>query len=360
MKVFLFVMGFSALLGGLDRIAGNRLGLGKAFEEGMRALGPQALSMAGILCIAPLMAQGAAYLAPLCRAIGMDPAALASPLALDMGGYQMAVTLADDPAAGRFFGVLAGAIAGCTLSFTIPAGMGLYGAADQRLFARGILYGLIAMPIGLLAGALTMGIAIAQALWLCAPLLLLAVMFAALLHAFPRQTAAGFAAYAALLRVIATLGLALGAFQHISGVVLLPGMTPLSESLSVVAAIGIALTGSLPAAELLRRALRRPLAALGDGLGIGGDGVLSLLLLYVNVTPGLASLPGISARGKVVASAFAVSAASCLTAHLAFTLAMEPQMAGPMIAGKTAGALAAAAMALLLTRGMDGGEAQDV
>ena len=52
----MIIMAAGALLGGIDRILGNRMGLGDRFEEGFRLLGPVALAQAGIICIAPVLA----------------------------------------------------------------------------------------------------------------------------------------------------------------------------------------------------------------------------------------------------------------------------------------------------------------
>ena len=54
-QVILWILGVGAVIGGIDRLAGNRFGLGEKFEEGFCLLGQTALSMAGILCLAPLL-----------------------------------------------------------------------------------------------------------------------------------------------------------------------------------------------------------------------------------------------------------------------------------------------------------------
>ena len=348
-RILTMAMAVCAVLGALDRIAGGRFGLAKPFEEGFQMLGPVALSMAGILCLAPLLASGASHLAPFLRHAGLEPALLSSVLAIDMGGYQMAEALASGEDAGLFYGIMVCATLGCTISFTIPTGMGLYGKEDQERFAQGLLYGLVTLPLGLMAAALLMGLRPVQALKLCLPMLLAALLLAALLRWRPRGTVRALQGFAGLLRALTTAGLGLGAFQQISGVVLLPGLMPLEESMGVVSAICVTLLGSLPAAALLMRALERPLEKLGSRLGIGREAVLGLLLLYVNATPGLTAMPGMSERGKVVSSAFAVSAASALTAHVAFAMRFAPETAGPLLAGKLVGALAAAALALAAT-----------
>ena len=48
-EILMYVMAVGVLLGGADRLLGNRFGLGEKFEEGFRLMGPIALSMVGII-----------------------------------------------------------------------------------------------------------------------------------------------------------------------------------------------------------------------------------------------------------------------------------------------------------------------
>ena len=54
-EILIAVMAVFAVLGALDRILGNRLGLGKEFEDGITAMGALALAMVGIICLAPVL-----------------------------------------------------------------------------------------------------------------------------------------------------------------------------------------------------------------------------------------------------------------------------------------------------------------
>lgn len=360
LQILSWVLALCAVGGGIDRLLGNKMGLGKPFEDGFRLLGPVALSMAGILCLAPVLAGwlGAAV-TPVYHLFSQDPGMFGCILAIDMGGYPMAIRLADDPAVGRFAGIIGAAILGCTVSFTIPTGMGLFPGAVRERFARGILYGLTALPPTLLLGGVLCGLPLLQALWLCAPVLVFSVLLMLALKFRPERTVRAFSLFAAGLKILTTAGLALGAFQHMTGVILLPGMLPLADSMKTVAAIGIMMLGSLPLAELLRRVLQRPFRALGRRTGLGSDGVAGLLLMYLSVLPGLTALPELSPRGQTVNAAFAVSAASCLGAHLAFTLNAEPALALPLLAVKLAGGLLGALIAWGMTRRDPAGQAQD-
>ena len=97
-QIILYIMAAGVVIGGLDKIFGNKFGLGEKFEQGFQYLGPMALSMVGIICLAPVLASGLeTTVAPLCRMIGVDPAMLGGLLAIDMGGYQLAMDLSADP-----------------------------------------------------------------------------------------------------------------------------------------------------------------------------------------------------------------------------------------------------------------------
>lgn len=109
----LWLLAAGALIGGIDCLLGNRLGLGERFEEGFRLLGPTALSMAGILCLSPLIVRVLSLtLSPLWQRIGLDPGMLGGFIPIDMGGYQAAVDLASDPTIGLYAGILVSATTG--------------------------------------------------------------------------------------------------------------------------------------------------------------------------------------------------------------------------------------------------------
>ena len=56
-EIIIAAMAGFVILGALDRIFGNRWGLGKEFEEGILAMGSLALAMVGIVSLAPVLAQ---------------------------------------------------------------------------------------------------------------------------------------------------------------------------------------------------------------------------------------------------------------------------------------------------------------
>ena len=350
-QAIMWIMAAGAVIGGLDRLFGGKLGLGGKFEEGFLYLGPTALSMAGIICLAPLLSAGLqGSVAPLCRYIGVDPAILGGLLAIDMGGYQLSVDLAQDPLIGAYTGIVVAAIFGCTITFTIPMGIGIIDAEDRPLFAKGILLGLAAMPVALVTGGLLCGLSPKSILFQNLPIVFLAVLFLLGIWKIPEQMIRGFSIFASCIRLLITVGLILGAVQYMTGFAILPGMAPLEDAMKVVSSIGIGMLGSLPVSEILQRILRRPFSWAGRKAGINDASVAGLLIGTVSVIPALTMLHQMDTRGKVVNVAFLVSAASALAAHFGFTMGTEPQLAVPLLAAKWVGGIAGALLALAVTR----------
>lgn len=352
-RAILWIMATGAVLGGADRILGNRLKLGERFEQGFLLMGSTALSMVGILCLAPLLTAALEKgVAPVCDALGMDPGIFGGILAIDMGGYQLARDLARDVRVGRYAGVLVAAILGCTVTFTIPVGMGMLGAEDRPDFAKGILFGLIAMPVALVVGGLMCGLTVWEAVWNSLPILILSAL---LLVGIWRRTDGmirGFGAFARCIQILTTIGLVLGAVTYMTEVKWLPGMAPIEDAMTVVASIGIVMLGSLPVAELLQRVLRRPLNWMGRKTGLNSASAAGLLIGMVSVLPAIVLVREMDRRGKVVNVAFMVCAASAFAAHLGFVAGVDDAMIVPLLATKLLGGILGAAIALAATRGM--------
>ena len=105
-EMLIAVMALFAILGGLDRIFGSRLGLGQEFENGILAMGSMGLAMIGIISLAPVLAGVLRpVVVPVYRFLGADPAMFAGTLlACDMGGGQLAQELSTDARAAGLGG----------------------------------------------------------------------------------------------------------------------------------------------------------------------------------------------------------------------------------------------------------------
>ena len=113
--IILWIVAIGVIIGGIDKLIGNRYGLGQKFDEGFQAMGDLALAVAGIVVLAPVLAN---WLQPaLVSLFGLfhaDPSMFASIIANDMGGYSLAMSLAKDYEVGLMSGCITASMLGCT------------------------------------------------------------------------------------------------------------------------------------------------------------------------------------------------------------------------------------------------------
>ena len=351
-EILLWVMAGFAVLGALDRILGNRFGLGKEFEDGIIAMGSLALAMLGIICLAPVLAGLLRpIVVPVFRLLGADPAMFAgSILACDMGGGSLAVEMADDPASGLFGGVLCGSMLGATVVFTIPVAMGILKEEDRPFLAKGILAGVVTIPVGLLAGGLLMGMSILKILGNLVPIVVIAGLIALGLWKAENAMIKGFGVFGKGILALITVGLAAGIFAAVTGISLIPGLAPIEEGFQTVGDIAIVLAGAFPLVLVLTKLLQKPLLKLGVALRINETAAAGLVASLANSIATFSLVKDMDERGKVVNIAFAVSAAFVFGDHMGYTAGFAPEVLPAMIVSKLVGGISAVAVALWLTK----------
>ena len=312
-EIIVYLMVVFMALGAVDRILGNRFGLGEKFEEGIMAMGSLALAMIGIICLAPVLANLLRpVVVPLYQALGADPAMFAGTLlANDMGGAPLAQELALTQEAGQFGGLIVGSMLGPTIVFTIPVGLGIIKAEDRPYLATGVLAGVITIPIGMVKG---------------------------------------FQVFGRIIVIIITIGLAAAIIQKLTPLTLIPGMNPISEGVAIVGDIAVVLAGAFPLVYVITRVFKTPLMKLGHVLGMNDIAAAGLVATLANNIPMFQMLHDMDRRGKIINVAFAVSAAFVFGDHLGFTAGFDSTMIFPMIVGKLVGGVTAVAVAMLITR----------
>ena len=351
-EIIIYIMVVFAVLGAIDRMIGNRFGLGEKFEEGIMAIGALAVSMVGIIALAPVIANILKpVIVPLFGFLGADPAMFAgSILANDMGGAPLAQALALNPDAGNFGGLIVGAMLGPTIVFTIPVALGIIKESDRKYLATGVLAGVITIPIGSFVGGLVAGYPIGMVLRNLIPIILIAILIALGLWKFEGAMVKGFTYFGKFVVAVITLGLGVGIVEQLTGIVLIPGMNPISDGFQVVADIAIVLAGAFPLVYVITKVFKKPLMGLGKLLGMNEVAAAGLVASLANSIPMFGMMKDMDDRGKVLNVAFAVSAAFVFGDHLGFTAGFNPDMIFPMIVGKLVGGITAVCVALLFVK----------
>ncbi len=351
-EILIAMMAVFAVLGALDRIFGNKFGLGQEFENGILAMGSLAMAMIGIICLAPVLASILKpVVVPVYNFLGADGAMFAGTiLACDMGGGSLAQELTTDSQAALLGGVITGSMLGATVVFTIPVAMGILHEEDRPFLAKGILCGVVTIPIGVLVGGLVAGFDLPMVLRNLIPIVLIALLIVLGLWKWEKGMIKGFGIFGKGIIALITVGLVAAIVESLTGFIIIPGLAPISEGFETVGKIAIVLAGAFPLVYAITKLLKKPLLMLGKVLGVNDTAAAGLIASLANSIATFEMMKNMDNRGKVVNVAFAVSAAFVFGDHMGFTAGFAPEMLPAVIVGKLAGGITAVAGALLLTR----------
>lgn len=357
-EIIMYIMVLFMVIGGIDKCIGNKLGLGEQFEEGLMAMGSLALSMVGIITLAPVLATVLSpIVVPVYEFLGADPSMFATTLlANDMGGFALAQQMAHDPQAGLFAGAILGAMMGPTLVFTIPVALGIIEKEDQQYLATGVLSGIITIPLGLLAGGLVAGMPMSMILPNLLPIVIVAALIIVGLWLAPQGMIKGFNVFGKGVVIVAIAGLVIGAIQQLVDITLIPGIAPVTEGIEVVGDIALTLAGAFCLVAVITRVFNKPLMKVGKVLGMNEIAAAGMVATLANNIPMFQMLKDMDRRGKIINVAFAVSASFILGDHLGFTAGVAKEMIFPMMVGKIVGGITAIFVAVFMANRLLGKE----
>ena len=365
-SVIMMIMMIFMIVGAVDKILGNKFGYGEQFEEGFNAIGPLALSMAGVVAAAPVLAQLLGpILKPIYTAIGADSSMFATTLlACDMGGYPLAMELAENPAIGNFAGLILGTMMGPTIVFTIPVALGIIKKEDRPYLGAGVLAGLITVPIGCIVGGLAMGMTefklpLGTILINLVPVIIVAALIVLGLWFAPAAMIRGFNVFGTGVTIVITIFTVIAVFQQITGIMFpvldvmsikdeVTGLSPLDSGLLTCGQIGIVLIGAFPMVKWITKTFGGVLSKIGSALGMNDKASAGLVATLANNIAMFNIMGEMNPKGKLLNVAFAVSAAFVFGDHLGFTAGNEPDMIFPVVIGKLVAGITALILANLL------------
>ena len=350
-NIILWFVCAGILLGGIDYILGNKFGLGREFEEGLKTLGPLALAMIGAISLAPVAARIIGPIAtPLLGLFGADPSLAASVIAIDMGGYPLAQALAHSTQAAIFSGLIVASMLGATLIFSIPVALGIIKPEDRIFFLKGLLAGIITIPIGAFVGGFAAHIPMPELLADTLPIAIISIIVTASLWLFPRITLKFTEFFSKIIAAIIVVGLIAASIQALTGFAIISGMAPVTEGIKTVGLIAIVLMGAFPLVTMGTRLLRRPLLSFGKVLRIDENSVSGILASLVNNIPMWHMFAAMDERGKIVNAAFMVSGAFTFGDHLGFVAGVDPSMIACVILAKITSASCSIPAAIILAK----------
>ncbi len=350
------VMLVFSVIGALDKILGDRFGLGKEFDRGFMLLGPLAVSIIGMIVLAPWLAQ---LMEPMLGWIevtcGIDPSTVTSAIfANDMGGGALAREVASHEVLGMFNGLVVASMMGVTISFTIPYALNAVDKSQHKPLLLGLLCGVATIPVGCFAGGVIQGVSMGLLLINLLPLIILSAILAAGLMLFPDICTKVFGILGKCIQILITIGLSLAIIRFLSGKEIIPGLATIEEGALICFNAAIVMSGAFPLLNIISRIIKKPLNAMGRYLGINDASAMGFVSTLANSMTTFEQMKDMDERGVMLNSAFAVSAAFVLGDHLAFTLAMDSAYVPGMMVGKLVSGVLAVVVAVVLYSRLQG------
>ena len=364
-KAIMMVMMVFMIVGGIDRIRGNKLGYGEKFEEGFQALGSLATAMIGMIALVPVIKIVlGGVLGAFFKAIGADPSLFAGILlGCDLGGYPLAMELADSPAIGSYTGMIIASVMGINVVFNIPVGMGIIKVEDRKFLATGMLVGFATVPIGCLAGGFVMmgsgfELTVRDIIMNTIPVAVVPVLIILGLILAQEKMLKGFIAFGKGVTAVVTAGTMIAVFQYLTGIrfplfhVMVEanaeGVIPLEDGFLVIGEIAIVLLGAFPMVAFITKKFSAPLQRLGGKFDLDENSVGGMIANLANNIMMFQMMKDMRPKGKILNCAFTVSACFVLGDHLGFVAGQNQQLIVPMMAAKFIGGITAVVLANIL------------
>ena len=357
-KIIILVMMIFMIVGAVDQIRGNKYGYGEQFEEGFRSMGPLAMAMTGVVAATPVLSVILKpIIVPIYTLLGADPSMFATTLlACDMGGYSLAMQLAESETIGNFSGLILGTMMGPTIVLTIPVALSIIRKEDRPYLGAGVLVGIITVPIGCIAGGLAMNLTqykidIITIFRNLIPVMIIAISIVAGLWFAPAKIIRGFNRFGSSVTSVITFFTAVAVFEYQTGIRFplmnlmveadAEGVIPLESGLLVCGQISIVLIGAFPMVLWITRTFGKALNAFGAKIGMDENGPSGLIATMANNIVMFNTMDKMNAKSKLLNVAFAVCGAFVFGDHLGFTAGVNSEMIFPVVVGKlTAGVTA--------------------
>lgn len=339
-----------AFLGAIDKLIGNKFGLGAEFEKGFALFVPMVFSMLGMLVLAPALG---AWLTPFFdwfyNTFKIDPSVLpASLFANDMGGMTLANSICKNESIGAFNAYVVSSMLGCVVSFTIPFAISIVKKEQHKELFFGILCGIITVPVGCFVAGLICGIGVLDLLISLLPLIVFSVILGVMLILFTDFCIKLFVILGHIIRWVAMLGLMAAIFTFLTKIPLAQHFDSYENAAFICANACVTLSGALPLMFVVSKLLDKPLTKVGKKIGTNSISAFSLLGTLVTNATTINSMEKMNKKGVVLNAAFAVSAAFAFGGHLAITMAFNSDYVAPMLIGKIVSGISAVALAMLI------------
>ena len=326
MNIFVIILMIFAAVGFIDRAIGGRLGFEKEIETGLSTMGTLSVYIIGIYCLGTTFVQNNAdAIAEATGILPVDPSIIIGCiLAPDLGGQPIAMGLTPDKAMGYYSGIIVGGCLGQFISFQLPVIFSMLDLDIKQKMIRGFVYGIIAIPFGLVAGGLVMAIPLSKLFLNISIITAVCILLLAGFKRFPSVTEKILLGFSSIIESICQV-----LFVIVVAGIFIPkiSVVPIDiilDALYLILRMTIIICGGLVISKLITKIFDRALKQIGYWFGTDKLSIVGLMLNMINTLTVVPHLKDMDANGKIINGAFAVSGSYILGGQLAFVLLVAP------------------------------------
>ena len=314
MNFFVLIMLGLCLLGLVDKILNNKLGLVEAFDRGLNSMGSIAMSMVGFYCIAiSLIQNNVDTITTLSANSSLDPSIIIGTLlAPDMGGFSIVSGLSNKEFI-LFSGILLTSSLGQTISFQLPIFLSSLRKDDLDPFINGLVYGILSLPVVLIISALYLQIP--NLLINLLPIIILCLVLVIALYLSYQKTIFVLTLFGYIIKILSIKLF----FTNLS----FTTTSLISEAMVVVLKMVIVVCGSMILSDILIKKFPNLIFKASRYLGINSTALIGLLL---SLGTSLAMIPLFSKmdrKDKILNGAFSVAGAYVFGGQLGFVASVS-------------------------------------
>lgn len=335
-KIILVTIAFFFFISGVDYLRGNPWNMGEHFREGIMVSGTLIISMIGILTFSPLIGEIIGeILIPIGNLFNIDPSIFPSMfLAVDMGGLGIAETLASNMEMYIVSGVIIASTLGATISFSIPIALGLIEEKHQEDFVKGLIYGIITIPIAPIYASLMLGLNIKTIIINISPIIIMVIILSLGMVKFRSKLIFILKKIGIAIQVLSIIGLLILGISVIIGIELEGLILPLEDTLAIVGKISLFLAGAYSMIEFITDKFSNELKKLGNIVKIDKYSTSSLLGILVTNILAFKNFNKMNSKGRILCTAFSVSGAFVIGGQMGFVSTEVPDILNIYIVSK--------------------------
>ncbi|WP_346906797.1 ethanolamine utilization protein EutH [Faecalicatena orotica] len=349
------IIAIGLVLGGVQFCFNSDSRMGMKFREGFAMTGQMILSVAGIMTITPVFATLLKpAIVPVANFIGADPSCFSFFLGCDMGGYPMAVSLAESKSVADMIGLAPAAMIGGTLTFAVPVAKAVLTVEEFHLFSKGMLMGIVTIPVGTIAGGFIQGMPMKEIVINSIPILIISIMLSIGFYICPDQLVRMAEVLGNAIAKIGLVGLIAGGVTYLTGFTVIPGMPPVMDGMVTVCGMIFILAGTLPLLDWINRKISTPLDRIGNRMGLNAASFSGLLFTFASSVPTFSMMKDMTKRGIIINSAWIVTCVGLLGSQIGFVLQEAPKMLVPFVSAKLIAGVICMTNAFIFTRNIKG------